>query len=66
MIIKLNYLTYLIKTKLVIALRSPYDLNKLEDCSNYVCCYEATLPALLISKVLKVNYAVGKLPVKLR
>jgi len=53
---------------LVVALRSPYDLNKLEDCSNYVCCYEATLPALLaLSKVLKgeIN-AVGKLPVKLR
>jgi len=51
----------------VVALRSPYDINKLDGCKNFYCCYEATLPALkALSRVIKGEIkANGKLPVKL-
>lgn len=57
------------KEKVIVAsLRSPYDVNKLDGCVSYVCCYEATISSLkALSKVLKGEIkAIGKLPIKLR
>lgn len=52
---------------IVVSLRSPYDLLKLEGCKNYICTYEPTIEALeSLSRVLMGKQkAVGKLPINL-
>lgn len=51
---------------MVVSMRSPYDINHLDNVNNYICIYEATLLALqsLVEAIIK-NEFKGKLPVKI-
>ncbi len=52
---------------IVVSMRSPYDLLKLNGCESYICMYEPTIDAMeSLSKVLMGQIvASGKLPIKL-
>ena len=51
---------------MVVSMRSPYDINHLENVNNYICIYEATLLALQsLTKAIIKNDFKGKLPVKI-
>ena len=51
---------------IVISLRSPYDINLLPNCKDYICTYDCTKESLkALANCLQSNVFYGKLPIKM-